>query len=69
MSAYLNLKQAIESFDNDSSQKEQLKKIDEAFQNIVVGNQSDLIKSLNLIEDFLVKTLDDKNLKKLKEVA
>lgn len=59
MSSYNNLKSAIENFENDSSQASKLSKIDEAFQKIVVGNQSDLIKSLDLIEDFLLKTLND----------
>lgn len=59
-----NLKSAIEAFENDSSSQNQLKKIDEAFQTIVVGNQSDLIKSLSLIEDFLLKTLSEQTLKK-----
>lgn len=58
MSSYLNLKNAIEKFESDSNQNE-LSKIDEAFQKIVVGNQSDLIKSLDLVEDFLLKTLND----------
>lgn len=61
MSSYNNLKSAIENFENDSSSQNELSKIDEAFQKIVVGNQSDLIKSLDLIEDFLLKTLNDSN--------
>ncbi len=66
MSSYNNLKKAIELFESEVCPQElQLKKIDEAFQNIVVGNQSDLIKSLDLVEDFLLKTLSDqKSLKK-----
>lgn len=59
MSSYLNLKSAIEKFESDSNSQTELTKIDEAFQKIVVGNQSDLIKSLDLIEDFLLKTLND----------
>ncbi len=59
MSSYGNLKQAIEAFESDSSAQEELSKIDEAFQKIVSGNQGDLIKSLDLIEDFLLKTLND----------
>ena len=59
MSSYTNLKNAIEAFESSSSAQTELSKIDEAFQNIVVGNQSDLIKSLDLIEDFLLKTLND----------
>lgn len=69
MSSFNNLKNAIESFESDSENSEtlRLKKIDEAFQNIVIENQSDLIKSLDLVEDFLVKTLEgQRSLNKLK---
>lgn len=66
MSSYNNLKKAIETFESDSSLRElELKKIDEVFQKIVVENQSDLIRSLDLVEDFLLKTFNDqKTLKK-----
>lgn len=66
MSSYYNLKQAIEAFESDSNLPEaHLKKIDEVFQKIVVENQSDLIRSLDLVEDFLLKTFSDqKTLKK-----
>lgn len=59
MSSFNNLKQVLESFESDTSESTQLKKIDEAFQKIVIDNQSDLIRSLDLIEDFLVKTLNE----------
>jgi hypothetical protein len=56
---YKNLKKSIEAFEANSSKQNELDKIDEVFQKIVVDNQSDLIKSLDLIEDFLLKTLND----------
>ena len=66
MSSYNNLKKAIQAFESDTDLHElELKKIDEVFQKIVVGNQSDLIRSLDLVEDFLLKTYNDqKSLKK-----
>lgn len=65
MSSYNNLKKSIEAFESDLSGQEMLNAIDDVFQKIVVGNQSDLIKSLDLVEDFLLKTLNDqKSLKK-----
>lgn len=61
--SYQDLKKAIESFEMNPSQK--LDSVDDVFQKIVVSQQSDLIKSLDLIEDFLVKALEDqKSLKK-----
>ena len=65
--SYNNLKKSIEAFESNSSAQDELKKIDDVFQKIVIGNQSDLIKSLDLIEDFLLKTLSDQ--KSLKNVA
>lgn len=59
MSSFTNLKQALESFESDTHENLQLAKIDEVFQKIVIGNQSDLIRSLDLVEDFLIKTLND----------
>jgi hypothetical protein len=58
-SSYNNLKKSLEKFEANSSEQSELDKIDEVFQKIVIDNQSDLIKSLDLIEDFLLKTLND----------
>lgn len=63
MSYFQDLKKAIQAFEANPSQE--LKSVDDAFEKIVVSQQSDLIKSLDLVEDFLVKALEDqKSLKK-----
>ncbi len=63
MSNFQDLKKAIEAFELNPSEK--LTSVDEAFEKVVVSQQSDLIKSLDLVEEFLVKTLESqKDLKK-----
>ncbi len=66
MSSYNDLKKIIESL-SVLELKSNVEEIDRVFQSIIEENQKDIVASMDLVESFLVETLEDH--KQLKDVA